>query len=245
MPRSFTMPPPSLSARVVLRNVAVPPKLPRPPPANADLPTRVLLITTRAPPFQMPPPAPAATLPVRVLSVSRSAPLGLLKMPPPRSSSAMLSAKVHWSIVIVPWFSIAPPSISRAILLTKVQRVSVAVPRFCRPPPPPPPGSVPERLPRTTLWVSINVPTFRRPPPPRQCGSDGLAHCPPCTVSPSSVKVPLAAMCRSRKTGALATRSIMVVSGPAPRRVSVLVIEGRPFRSLGDPSVVLSTAVRV
>jgi hypothetical protein len=35
-----------------------------------------------------------------------------------------------------------------------------------------------------------------------------------------------------------------VRSGP-PRRISVLVIEGRPFRSLGDPSVMLSTVVSV
>src|SRR5262249_51660545 len=136
--------------------------------------------------------------------------------------------------------------------------VTVRVPSLQRPPPPPapltgttvlflrvllvsvrrpllamPPQKSFAKLPLTMLSVRVRVPLLRMPPP--------KLPPPPLRVRPSSVREPVAPTCIRRNAGALACRSILVVSAPAPVMVRVLVTDGRPF----GPSVVLCTVVRV
>jgi hypothetical protein len=87
------------------------------------------------------------------------------------------------------------------------------------------------------LRVTAKVPLLKIAPPLSNKKSP-----PPRSVSRLRVRAPVAATLKRRKRGALASRSMLVVSAPRPVMVRGLVITGRPFASSGSP---LSTAVRV
>ncbi len=89
----------------------------------------------------------------------------------------------------------------------------------------------------TALWFSINVPQLAMPPP--QLSSPSVA-CPPRTVTPFRVKLPVSVMRKTRKGGvpASALRSIVALVAVI---VSALAIIGSPL----SPIALLSTWLRV